>query len=99
MAYIKLLLSIVVAAQVTSGKINKKFVSNTASASLLCNTCAWIADNLNHSLFKADDFEVNVGFRLNSEGKKIRKNSQWLKLVYALCRLTIEASPQMNNHH
>ena len=31
-----------------------------------------------------DDFELNVGFRLDSSGKKIRKNSQWLQLQLRL---------------
>eukprot|EP01083_Nonionella_stella_P021923 60668_1 len=61
--------------------VPKKFVSNTASKSLLCNTCALIAEALNVTLFDdSNAFETNVGFRLDSSGKKIRKNSQWLRI-------------------
>ena len=65
--------------------INKKYVANTAAKSLLCNSCAIIAHSLNLTLFEADNaFEANVGFRLDSNGKKIRKNSQWLRIHMTL---------------
>ena len=79
MSPLALLLHILTA--ITAAQINKKFVSNSASKSLLCNSCAMMAEYLNHTLFNNDgEYETNVGFRLDSNGKKIRKNSQWLRL-------------------
>ena len=64
-------------------EIKGKFVKNVAAKSLFCNACSMIADSLNYTLFddnKTVEFETNVGFRLDSTGKKIRKNPQWLKI-------------------
>ena len=70
---------------IVNGEIKKKFVKNIASKSLFCSGCAMIAKSLNETLFNKDiEFETNVGFRLDSSGKKIRKNSQWLKLHVTL---------------
>eukprot|EP01084_Bolivina_argentea_P229578 387447_1 len=75
----------------THATISKKFVSNVASKSLLCNSCGLIADTLNETLFEDSNvFEANVGFRLDSSGKKIRKNSQWLRIHITLEEITCE---------
>merc|ERR1712083_678904 len=61
------------------------YISSKPIKSLLCNTCSILSSIVNETLHeKTKDFETLVGFRLDSNGKKIRKQSEWLKLYLSL---------------
>eukprot|EP01083_Nonionella_stella_P241011 841970_1 len=65
--------------------IPSKFISTKPYKSLFCNTCAVLSSIVNETLYdNSKDFESLVGFRLDSTGKKIRKQSGWLKLFLSL---------------
>ena len=65
--------------------IPSNYISTKADKSLFCNTCSVLADIVNTTLYEdSKDFETYVGFRLDSNGKKIRKGSEWLKLFLSL---------------
>lgn len=62
-----------------------KFTSSDPLKSLFCNTCAVAANKLNTTLHLNDnEFETQAGFRLDSNGKKIRKKTGFLNLFIKL---------------
>ena len=52
---------------------------------MFCNTCSVLSSVVNETLYDENaDFETYLGFRLDSNGKKIRKQSGWIKLFLSL---------------
>ena len=61
--------------------IPSRYINSKDKRSLFCNACRVLSDVVNETLHDGStDFESLVGFRLDSKGKKIRKQSGWLKL-------------------
>eukprot|EP00484_Ammonia_sp_Unknown_P019255 CAMPEP_0197038346 /NCGR_PEP_ID=MMETSP1384-20130603/15298_1 /TAXON_ID=29189 /ORGANISM="Ammonia sp." /LENGTH=370 /DNA_ID=CAMNT_0042468763 /DNA_START=28 /DNA_END=1140 /DNA_ORIENTATION=- len=65
--------------------IPSQYISSKPVKSLFCNACSVLASIVNDTLYdESTDFESLVGFRLDSTGKKIRKQSDFLKLFLSL---------------
>ena len=65
--------------------IPSHYISNKEKKSLFCNACGILTSIVNETLYdESVEFESLVGFRLDSTGKKIRKNSEYLKLYLSL---------------
>lgn len=79
------LLFVLIATSLAIDDIPSNYISNKPMKSLFCNTCSVLASIVNETLYEeSKDFETYVGFRLDSNGKKIRKDSKWLRLFLSL---------------
>jgi len=65
--------------------VPSKFKASTEVTTLFCSTCQSIVTSLNHSYHDdSANFDIVFGFRLDSAGKKIRKQSDLLKISVAM---------------
>ena len=85
-------------------EIPKKFRKTPEIASQFCNTCSLIGSKLrdilnDDSKYNSNEFELNLGFRLDSQGKKIRKSENSKKLVAMMLELHDICDNTINKDH